>query len=103
MLREWRRMVLRNLLADEATKGDYRMEVGLMARSAGFEPATTGLEVRCSIHLSYKRLCLASVARLLTAWIRTFNARRREPHALYCHWPEMRITLTRFGEPYGSA
>jgi hypothetical protein len=27
-----------------------------MARLAGFEPATYGLEVRCSIQLSYKRI-----------------------------------------------
>ncbi len=27
-----------------------------MARLAGFEPATHGLEVRCSIQLSYRRL-----------------------------------------------
>ena len=27
-----------------------------MARLAGFEPATHGLEVRSSIHLSYRRL-----------------------------------------------
>ena len=27
----------------------------LLARLAGFEPATVGLEVRCSIHLSYRR------------------------------------------------
>ena len=29
-----------------------------MARLAGFEPATHGLEVRSSIHLSYRRLIL---------------------------------------------
>jgi hypothetical protein len=27
---------------------------GLVATSAGFEPATVGLEVRCSIQLSYE-------------------------------------------------
>ena len=27
-----------------------------MVRLAGFEPATYGLEVRCSIHLSYRRV-----------------------------------------------
>ena len=27
-----------------------------MARPAGFEPATYGLEVRCSIRLSYERV-----------------------------------------------
>ena len=29
---------------------------GIMARLAGFEPAAYGLEVRCSIHLSYRRM-----------------------------------------------
>jgi hypothetical protein len=28
----------------------------LMVRLAGFEPAAYGLEVRCSIHLSYRRI-----------------------------------------------
>jgi hypothetical protein len=27
----------------------------LLARLAGFEPATHGLEVRCSVQLSYRR------------------------------------------------
>ena len=31
-----------------------------VARLAGFEPATYGLEVRCSIHLSYRRAMFAS-------------------------------------------
>ena len=31
-----------------------------MARLAGFEPATYGLEVRCSIQLSYRRFFLSS-------------------------------------------
>ena len=29
---------------------------GLMVRLAGFEPAAYGLEVRCSIQLSYRRM-----------------------------------------------
>ena len=31
-------------------KGDRRKLLKNMARPAGFEPATYGLEVRCSIH-----------------------------------------------------
>ena len=30
--------------------------VFFVVRLAGFEPATYGLEVRCSIHLSYRRI-----------------------------------------------
>ena len=29
----------------------------LLARSEGFEPPTLGIEIRCSIQLSYERLC----------------------------------------------
>ena len=35
----------------------------LLARLAGFEPATYGLEVRCSIQLSYRRSGLIVVIR----------------------------------------
>ena len=34
----------------------------LLARLAGFEPATDGLEVRCSIQLSYRRLLIKSIS-----------------------------------------
>ena len=30
--------------------------IEIIVRPAGFEPATTGLEIRCSIHLSYGRM-----------------------------------------------
>ena len=33
----------------------------LLARLAGFEPATYGLEVRCSIHLSYRRWKIGAI------------------------------------------
>ena len=32
-----------------------------LARLAGFEPATYGLEVRCSIQLSYRRIFVFNV------------------------------------------
>lgn len=35
--------------------GQWRFTCGNAARQAGFEPATVGLEVRCSIQLSYWR------------------------------------------------
>ena len=37
---------------------DSKQEAGMVAvaRLAGFEPAAYGLEVRCSIQLSYRRL-----------------------------------------------
>ena len=42
-----------------------------MARLAGFEPATYGLEVRCSIQLSYRRISLNQV-RYFTLIFRRF-------------------------------
>ena len=33
-----------------------------MARPVGVEPTTCGLEVRCSIQLSYERLCFGGFA-----------------------------------------
>ena len=33
-----------------------RLKRWIMARLAGLEPATYGLEVRCSIQLSYRRI-----------------------------------------------
>jgi hypothetical protein len=35
----------------------YNLLILLLARLEGFEPPTYGLEVRCSIHLSYRRFC----------------------------------------------
>ena len=45
------------VLLKQATKevGSTSFDVWAMARLAGFEPATYGLEVRCSIQLSYRR------------------------------------------------
>ena len=37
-------------------KYGYGSELPQVARLAGLEPATAGLEVRCSIQLSYRRL-----------------------------------------------
>ncbi len=42
--------------ASEESRGGSNSLVLYVVRLAGFEPATYGLEVRCSIHLSYRRL-----------------------------------------------
>lgn len=39
-----------------------------MARPSGFEPETDGLEVRCSIHLSYGRIIGGLPASLANFW-----------------------------------
>src|SRR5579885_871617 len=58
----------------------------VMARLAGVEPATTGLEGRCSIHLSYRRVqpfqCSSRVASLLGATSRPRLASLRNPASL---------------------
>ena len=69
-----------------------------MARPAGFEPATLGLEGRCSIQMSYGRsavLCswLASDCRL------TLRAGQRKPGTLVSGYD----TTTRYNPTYQSA
>ena len=44
-------------LLEQLKGGQYEM-----VRPAGFEPATLGLEGRCSIHLSYGRTCIDSIS-----------------------------------------
>ena len=39
-----------------ANLGDRRPQASSVARLEGFEPPTHGLEVRCSIQLSYRRI-----------------------------------------------
>ena len=41
------------------------IEIDCLARLTGFEPATHGLEVRSSIHLSYRRLAYKNTTSLI--------------------------------------
>jgi hypothetical protein len=43
-----------------------------LARLAGFEPATDGLEVRCSVQLSYRRLAGFPVFNFALASLKEF-------------------------------
>ena len=61
-----------------------------MARLAGFEPATYGLEVRCSIQLSYRRIFFNQL----------FKNIKIDPTFYYIHKKEKFPKLYRPAKPF---
>ena len=66
----------------------------LMVRPAGLEPATYGIEVRCSIQLSYERVMLSCVSCIASA-NETFRGTRLVDPFTGPHRARERVQLAR--------